>query len=405
MIIKIGQLKYNLTDIFMCIFVSILLAFRDYSKSIIFLSLVMLVWLVINKIKKWQIKKDIAAFCIYKLMFIGLSFVSSFWSVNPDVTHLCLSMMYRLIICLCVLLYVDSEQNFIKMIKFCIIGAILLCIRMIIVVPMSAWGNSRVGSYLSHDPDNSYGNTGITYVLGVVSAMLIANKTIIKNNKWRYLLIIGFILFSFMSGSKKQFFIILIAYFVFLLLQSNNYWVFLKNVCLYSLLVFGVLIVLNRVPVLYNTIGYRIESLFSFFGKNTANLDDLSTVSRISFLKQAFDVFLEHPFIGVGIDSFKYYNSYQFTWAECNVLELLADLGVIGFAIYYLPHIKIANRLFKLTRGKEKMVIMNITMFVILLFIDLTMVSYNETHLQFFLSILFAYVIFPRIRNGVCNDE
>ena len=223
MIIKIGQLKYNLTDIFMCIFVSILLAFRDYSKSIIFLSLVMLVWLVINKKKKWQIKKDIAAFCIYKLMFIGLSFVSSFWSVNPDVTHLCLSMMYRLIICLCVLLYVDSEQNFIKMIQFCIIGAILLCIRMIIVVPMSAWGNSRVGSYLSHDPDNSYGNTGITYVLGVVSAMLIANKTIIKKNKWRYLLIIGFIFFSFMSGSKKQFFIILIAYFVFLLLQSNNY--------------------------------------------------------------------------------------------------------------------------------------------------------------------------------------
>ena len=204
---------HNFLDIFMCVFVCTFLSFRDYTNVIIVESLLLLASLVFNRLKTGRIKKHILKFGTYKLLFIILCIISSIWSSNNNIDHLCISMIYRVLICLCVLVYVDSEKNFVKLLKFCIIGSCILCIRMIIVIPMSAWGNARVGNFLSHDPDNSYGNTGITYVLGVFSAILIGDKDgiLIRNNKMRFLLTVIFTIFSLMSGSKKQIFIILIA--------------------------------------------------------------------------------------------------------------------------------------------------------------------------------------------------
>ncbi|MCG4879040.1 O-antigen ligase family protein [Amedibacillus dolichus] len=394
---------YCITDMFMCIFVCSLLAFRDYSKIIIFLSVFMLCWLILNKLRRGILKRNILYFGIYKLLFIVLCMGSSLWSVNPNITYLCLSMLYRMLICFCVLFYVNSEDNFIKLIKFCLLGSCLLCLRLLIVVPVDAWGNNRVGTYLSYDPDNSYGNTGITYVLGVFSAILIGDKSsLFVSTKTRYLLIIVFSLFSLLSGSKKQIFIIFVALVILLFFNSKNIFNFIKKTVLYCVVVFLIFFIVMNVDILYHSIGYRLESFFSFFGNyNTANLEDLSTVSRLSFLKDAFSIFLEHPFIGVGIDSFKYFNSFQFSWAECNFLEILADLGIVGFIIYYLPHIRILNNLIKRYKRKSNFLIISLILFAVLLFIDATMVSYNEAHLQFYLAILYSYCFLINTRRDV----
>ena len=135
-----------------------------------------------------------------------------------------------------------------------------------------------------------------------------------------------------------------------------------------------------------------MESFFSFFGKHSsADTNDLSTISRLIFLKDATKVFIEHPIIGVGIDSFKYYNSYQFSWAECNYLELLADVGIIGFITYYLPHMCIISMMNVVKRNKNSIDLMMRVLFTVLMFVDLTMVSYNEAHLQFYLVIVYSY--------------
>lgn len=385
---------HNFLDIFMCVFVCTFLSFRDYTNVIIVESLLLLASLVFNRLKTGRIKKHILKFGTYKLLFIILCIISSIWSSNNNIDHLCISMIYRVLICLCVLVYVDSEKNFVKLLKFCIIGSCILCIRMIIVIHMSAWGNARVGNFLSHDPDNSYGNTGITYVLGVFSAILIGDKDgiLIRNNKMRFLLTIIFTIFSLMSGSKKQIFIILIALAILFYIKSDNPLKLIKNLFIFIIIFCITYFSIMHIQIFYDAIGYRIQSFLSFFGKNNiANTNDLSTLSRFSFLKDAYSTFLKHPFIGVGIDSFKYFNTLQFSWAECNYLEILADLGVLGFAIYYIPHIKIMSRFIKLKKRKDTLLIINTILFIVLLFIDATMVSYNEAHLQFYLSIVYAY--------------
>lgn len=403
--IRIG--KKSITDIFMGLFIVILLAFRDYSSLVIVLSIILLGWLLITRARSGQIFKGIFKFLAMKLLFILLCMISALWSPNCSIMYLCTSMMFRLIICLCILLYINNEENLIKVMRFLVLGSIVLCLRMIIVVPTSAWGNSRVGVYLAHDIDNSYGNTGITYVLGIATAIIIAdiNYKIIKK-KWKLLFIGIFTVFSLLSGSKKQIFILLIAYFTVKILNADGVSRFLRNTIYFFIGSVAIVYLILYVPVLYNAIGYRLVSFFSFFGKNSsANMEDLSTLSRISFLKDAINVFWANPIIGVGIDSFKYYNSFQFSWAECNYLELMADLGLVGLAVYYMPHIYIIKTMKIVKKNKESVSLMIYVLLLVLLFIDLTMVSYNETHLQLYLAILFSYCIIYKRNGGEVYDE
>lgn len=404
---KIRLRKKKINDIFMGVFIVILLAFRDYSSLVIMLSIILLGWLLITRVRSGKIFKEIFEFSVMKLMFILLCMISALWSPNRSIMYLCTSMVFRLIICLCVLLYIYNEDDLIKVMRFLVFGSVVLCLRMSIVVPTSAWGNSRVGLYLAHDIDNSYGNTGITYVLGVVSAIIVAdiNYKVIKK-KWKFLFIGIFTVFSLMSGSKKQIFILLIAYFTVKILNADGVSKLLRNTFFFLIGSFTVLYLILYIPVLYNAIGYRLVSFFSFLGKNSpANMEDLSTLSRISFLKDAITVFLKNPIIGVGIDSFKYYNSFQFSWAECNYLELMADLGLVGIVVYYTPHIYIIKTMKIIKRNKESVSLMMVVLFLVLLFIDLTMVSYNETHLQLYLSILFSYCIVYKRNGRRIHDE
>ena len=51
-----------------------------------------------------------------------------------------------------------------------------------------------------------------------------------------------------------------------------------------------------------------------------------------------FNKWMDSPIWGYGFDSFKYYNRLMtghFYYSHNNYIELLYDLGIIGFAIYY----------------------------------------------------------------------
>lgn len=385
--------NYNNDDIIMCIYICILLAFRDYTKMIIIISTIIFCYIFIKNISL-KINKFFVEYIFYKLSFIFLCMLSLLWSINPSIFRLSISLCFRLMTNIVVLVYINSEDKFIKFIKFIMYGSMILCIRILLVVPYSAWGKVRIGTYLAHNVENSYGNTGITYVLGIASALLIIDKDmIIKNKKLKYFLILIYSIFSLMSGSKKQIFILLITVVVKLIFKSKSYKQLIKNIIL-IVSIFGIIFYLiYKIPIFYNAIGYRLEIFIYNMFTNKVEVKDLSTITRKQFIKDAYITFINNPIIGVGIDSFKYYNSLQITWAENNFLELLADLGILGTVIYYLPHLKIIKSLLFQYKNKNIFFEMNFVLFLNLIFIDLTMVSYNGLHLQLYLALLYGYFI------------
>ncbi len=97
---------------------------------------------------------------------------------------------------------------------------------------------------------------------------------------------------------------------------------------------------------------------------------DKSTQFRYDYAKEALGLFLEKPLAGIGIDNFK---SLNIGYAHNNYLELLADLGIVGFILYYLGLYTFFRKI-----QKSKHIMKNLFLFFLLLRLvaDLTIVSY-----------------------------
>ena len=52
---------------------------------------------------------------------------------------------------------------------------------------------------------------------------------------------------------------------------------------------------------------------------------------RSFFALEALSVFKENLFIGIGQDGYRYVNSREFTYSHNNYVEILANLGIVGF--------------------------------------------------------------------------
>lgn len=383
--------KINIADLLIFQMIFILTVFRDYSNISIISQTITFAFIFLEYIKKNNLKMSFedSSYVIYKLIFIFWCFISSFWAVNQkEVYSVCITLILRMLTGMAIILYVKDLEKLKKLLKYIIISSLFLCLRLVIVVPISAWGSSRIGIFLNHDPNNGYGNTGITYILGFAITCLLTSKEIIKNKKIRYLLCLIFIIFSFLSGSKKQIFFLLATILIISIYNSKDILKLLKNFGIAMLIICISGFVIFNNTYLYNILGSRLLSFTALFSEDTTSDVDVSTEARTLFLKDAFLTFESHPVKGIGINCFKYVNSYSNKWAENNFIELLADVGIIGFLLYYSLYIKIIKEL--LCRKRNKFDLMLCAQLVNFIIIDLTMVSYFNNTLQLNFAILYA---------------
>lgn len=390
---KLNYKKILFEDFFVFQLMIIMLAFRDYSNLSIISQAVSIVVILFSELKNNEFHINIlnAKYLIFKLLFIAWCLVSVLWSVNSStVINTCVTLILRMLTGFSIILYLNSEERYKKIIYMMTVASLILCIRLFLVVPISSWGKIRIGNLLSHDSNNSYGNTGITYVLGFTIVYLMVDKNIIKNNKVRYLLILLFIIVSLLSGSKKQLFLLVITLAMLTFFNSKNVVGLLKN-CFLTLICIsaGLFLIFNN-QYLYNIIGSRFESFTTIFLKNELTATDASTLSRILYIKDALSKFSQNPFTGVGIDCYRFVNSYRLVWAENNMVELLADIGIFGLMFYYILPLVVFFDVIKRIKHRNVNDILLFILLVCFFMIDLSMVSYANNTLQLNFSIVYA---------------
>ncbi len=382
--------KTNIVDIAMMQLIIIMLAFKDFNSLAQLSQLIAFSVVVLNEFvkRRGRFRKYVAQYAVYKALFIVWCALSAFWSVQPSVVSgQVQAIILRTITGITILLYVKDVNSRDKFLKYCVFAGIVLCVRLFVTVPLSAWGADRVGIYLAHNKANSYGYTGITYVLGVITVYLIVFENLL-DKRIRYSLIVVFSIVSFLSGSKKLLIILVVTFLIYIIYKSKNVAYVLKNMMLFSALFAVCLCCIFYVQALYNVLGQRLLAFMSYFFSDVNASADLSTINRAVYLKLAMEWFKTKPLIGLGIDGFRYVNP-QGCWAENNFVELLADLGIIGTVIYYLPPLYCISPVLKKMKKNERN--MQITIiFVALMIIDYTMVTYGNTSLQFHLAFLFS---------------
>lgn len=385
--------KNSLTDYLIYILVILMLAFKDYSREYLIITICSFFVVILGKMKKFNIvnEKKNTRFIINKLIFVAYCLILSCFKPYGQFSRtVILGMCLKIINSITLLFYIDSQDRVDKISKVIVLSSVILCIRLIINVPISAFGHERIGIYLSHDPENSYGYTGITYVLGFAIVMMLTKNDIIKKSWLKWGLIVVFFIFSILSGSKKQIFLLLITMMVMVFYNTKDLGKLMKKILIASVVLLTMFIAIFSNNYLYNAIGIRLIGMKNYFLSEDIKTADDSTVGRANFSSEAKRVFSENIIDGVGLGNFMYYNKYSLCWAENTYLELLADTGIIGFFIYYYIYLSILIDLYRRKKDKSNNNLVIIAMALCYFFVDYTMVTYSVVTLQFYFTYFYC---------------
>lgn len=217
-----------------------------------------------------------------------------------------------------------------------------------------------------------------------------------KKDKWKNVFLIGGVVIllaiSLLSGSRKTLFTFAI-YVIFILFYEYPSKSPEKTLgkFLGIILVIGVsyLCIMN-IDVLYDTIGSRIDSLFDFMEGNETS--DGSAKSRVLMIEKGLDMFMEKPLLGHGLNTFSYKTVFN-TYAHNNFVEILANLGIIGFLLYYVPLLIYFYRAYSNWKRKEDGSIVPLVIIFVFLLNDFANVSYFSIVSHCFLALAIGLCI------------
>ena len=95
---------------------------------------------------------------------------------------------------------------------------------------------------------------------------------------------------------------------------------------------------------------------------NHSYMIDASTNTRINMIKYGFEMFKSNPILGVGIGNYAYYGYHIYglfaeVYSHNNYIEMLSNIGIVGFISYYFIPVYTCIKLRKLVNiltGRER---------------------------------------------------
>lgn len=283
------------------------------------------------------LRGEIKNYFFWSLMFALFSACSCIWSSSDNVTAVraTVAVVQGCLIGFIIIFLSDTKERFRSLITSFVICGIIICVRFFIQVPVSYWGKETRFDNFALFGSNSTA-IFLAYAAGIIIYYCVMSSDFSdKSKKWYFIVLsLLFMFVAMMTGTKKGimvFGIIVISTFI---LRSKNTLKLLWRIIVGVVAVLLVYYLIMNVDIFYGAIGYRFEKMvYQYMGIN--GVIDGSTRERTAFIQNALAVFIEHPILGVGIDGFRYVNRIQFTYSHNNYTELLANFGVVGFAIYY----------------------------------------------------------------------
>ena len=130
----------------------------------------------------------------------------------------------------------------------------------------------------------------------------------------------------------------------------------------------------------------RVYSLFSLFNFSDENLVDYSFSSRTQYMSDAFNLWKQHPFFGVGLHQFHYVN--QSGVSHNNFLELLANNGILGFIAYYALYFYFFLSYLRIKKFSKLDSNWLLVVLLMLIIADMTVLTYMEKPIWLIFSIV-----------------
>lgn len=336
----------------------------------------------------FQIRFDRYALWIFT--FITVSLFSSIWAINSDWVFTILKSLVINAALFSILrssIYNRMDVEF--LFKLLIVASLVNATYILFANPSAlmeqAGGEeNRLGTQEGWNA-NAIGM--MTSISAVISSYFCKNASS-KKERLVYASIIVFLtVVSLTTGSRKAVVILFagISAYVFFSLKGKRIRATLFIVIIFSLMWY----LMMENAYFYSIVGWRVEAALSQF-TGEGKLDG-SAISRKKLIVTAIDVWRERPLFGYGLDCFKYFaksaTGHQY-YAHNNYVELLADLGVLGFAIYYSAYFYILIQSWK--NRKNNLSLLSFVLICIMLVSEYACVSYANFLFGILIMIMFV---------------
>ena len=316
---------------------------------------------LIQIVNRPKIKKN--GFLVWTALFLSIGFFCSVISKYPDNgLNKCTEVFYVLVDAMCVLLYcLPKRKTNLFFWAFLISGAVIFCIQMSNFSASAV--TSGVNRILNRVSLTEAENPNLT-ALKLYMAFISGSYLIYFQKKYSKIALVLSIMSAIgmdLTGSRKTF---IISVVVIALLFINGRKRYLKM----ALLVIGATVAYDAAmnnPVMYNIIGWRLAAIGGA---------DESSIERARLLHDAINTGLDNPIFGVGLHNSMFYTTIG-KYAHNNFAEIFADLGLIGFSIFYSLYILYGYRVVRF--AKEKIRRYWLVFILGFLAIDYGQVSYN----------------------------
>ena len=330
----------------------------------------------------FHFRDRISHLIIWEIVFLFLSFITMLYSPEFSI----LGGTFYMMIVNFVLVFVFSQMPWNeKWFKKTMNVFVFSCVSLIVLLFLT----NNLYDESGRLGENLFGNANILATMLMVGAIYNLWMLFSCERKYKFVYFISVIIIylgMFLSGGRKY----LVAPLIFLVFMvandsKNDYKKVIKKIMLTLCISVFCFILIMKVPLFYNTIGYRFEGVFALFNDDFDV--DGSTEKRMIMIVGGFEEFFNKPFFGHGFDSFKYFNrdflTGNFYYSHNNYIELLFNYGIVGFLVYYGFYAYLFMKSIKLPKSVYKGFIIGVI--VCLLFYDFFAISYTSTPVHFLL--------------------
>ena len=328
-------------------------------------------------------------FTIWQVAMLILSLVSILWAETAVMGAL-YNMLVGMVLSVCFIFAIDSVERLEKTLLIFVISADALGVLMILTGQMTA-DNGRLGQELT-------GNANAFASMIMISAIISGWFFVYKTRVSKYFNLASMLFCSYMlalSGGRKYLLVSVLCLGLFLVFKDTSKAVRILGSLIKAGIIVGLMyMAVMNIPVLYNAIGYRLESLFSMVSGGESNIS--SDALRQNLIRIGLEKWTESPLLGFGVDTFKYYNlrtTGHFYYAHNNYVELLYDLGLVGFLAYYGFYLHILNQLKKLSSVYKEYKILGISVILGFMVWEIGAVSYYSVFIQLILAVVYVMLI------------
>lgn len=256
-------------------------------------------------------------------LFTIFSAVSIFWSIEPQLSKDMTFRLFLILILLFITYYNNVKYDLFKTFVYALLAG--LAINFIMLLFFNSYGIGESGRF-----SGTLSNSNSLSIIVIFSIFFYSLFTKLKTKSssifFLFVLMICFSLILSTGSRKGLLFGSLITVISILSFAKTN-----KKFYLYLLFLIPISIVSIIEYVDFSNI-LALERLQGTLDYLNTGEGDSSTKFRFIFIDLAYNTFLDNKFFGIGIDAFKHFTGI---YAHNNYLEILADLGVIGFIIYY----------------------------------------------------------------------